>query len=130
MLGLSSSSDTSGISDWALDALLRRRAYENAQGAGDTLASIVSLVNQIEGMPVDKDVTEDVKGSLDALDNVRTLDSACHLIASTSLFLTKTDVFYPTTISYPPSPPICRSTHACLTCLLQPRYARLTLFPS
>ncbi|EJC97646.1 uncharacterized protein FOMMEDRAFT_115195 [Fomitiporia mediterranea MF3/22] len=56
------------VSDWQLDALLRRRAYENAEGSKDTLASIVSLVHQIEGMPVGKDVTEDVGGALDALD--------------------------------------------------------------
>ncbi|KAL5499115.1 GPI17 [Sanghuangporus vaninii] len=58
------------LSDWALDALLRRRAYENAEGSKDTLSSIVSLVHQIEGMPVDKDVTEDVRESLDALDKM------------------------------------------------------------
>ena len=59
------------ISDWALDALLRRRAYENAEGSKETLNSIVSLVHQIEGMPVEQDVTDDVRGALDALDKVR-----------------------------------------------------------
>ncbi|OCB84913.1 hypothetical protein A7U60_g8135 [Sanghuangporus baumii] len=58
------------LSDWALNALLRRRAYENAEGSKDTLSSIVSLVHQIEGMPVDKDVTEDVREALDALDKM------------------------------------------------------------
>lgn len=59
------------ISDWQLDALLRRRTLENAQGSKDTLNSIVNLVNQIEGMPVDKDVTDDVYESLEALDKVK-----------------------------------------------------------
>ncbi|THH11410.1 hypothetical protein EW145_g663 [Phellinidium pouzarii] len=58
------------ISDWQLDALLRRRAYENAKGSKETLDSIVSLVDQIEGMPVGKDVTDDVRGALDALDSM------------------------------------------------------------
>jgi len=58
------------ISDWQLDALLRMRTMENAQGSKDTLNSIVNLVNQIEGMPVDKDVTDDVYESLDALDKL------------------------------------------------------------
>lgn len=58
------------LSDWALDSLLRRRAYENAEGSKDTLGSIVSLVHQIEGMPVDRDVTEDVREALDSLDKV------------------------------------------------------------
>ncbi|KAH8113811.1 phosphatidylinositol-glycan biosynthesis class S protein-domain-containing protein [Phellopilus nigrolimitatus] len=58
------------LSDWQLDALLRRRAYENANGSKDTLSSIVSLVNQIEGMPVEKDVTDDVREALDALDKM------------------------------------------------------------
>ena len=58
------------ITDWQLDALLRRRAIENAQGSKDTLNSIVNLVGQIEGMPVGKDVTDDVYESLNALDKV------------------------------------------------------------
>lgn len=59
------------ISDWQLDALLRKRAQENAQGSKDTLNSIINLVNQIEGMPVDRDVTDDVYQSLNALDKVK-----------------------------------------------------------
>ncbi|KAI5116254.1 hypothetical protein M0805_009538 [Coniferiporia weirii] len=58
------------LSDWQLDSLLRQRAYENAKGSKDTLSSIVSLVSQIEGMPVGKDVTDDVRDALDALDKM------------------------------------------------------------
>ena len=63
---------SSMLSDWQIDALMRRRAYENALSTKDTLKSIVSLVDQIEGMPVDKDVTEDVDGALYYFDAVST----------------------------------------------------------
>ncbi|KAH9478672.1 GPI transamidase component PIG-S [Psilocybe cubensis] len=58
---------TSGLSDWQLDALVRRRVLENAQGSQDTLLSIVKLVDQIENMPVGEDVKGDVEDALDAL---------------------------------------------------------------
>ncbi|OCH86146.1 hypothetical protein OBBRIDRAFT_738565 [Obba rivulosa] len=56
------------LTDWQIDALLRRRAIENAQGSKDTLRSIVQLVRQIENMPVGHDVKDDVQGSLTALE--------------------------------------------------------------
>lgn len=56
--------DSGILSEWQIDALMRRRAYENAVTTKDTLKSIVNLVDQIEGMPVDKDVTEDVNDAL------------------------------------------------------------------
>ena len=68
-----------GISDWQLDALLRRRTYENALESRETLGSILRLVKQIEGMPVGKDVTDDVDEALSALESVR-LPSYFHLI--------------------------------------------------
>ncbi|TFK34450.1 phosphatidylinositol-glycan biosynthesis class S protein-domain-containing protein [Crucibulum laeve] len=58
------------ITDWQLDALLRRRALENAEGAQDTLRSIVKLVDQIENMPVGEDVKGDVQDALAALDKM------------------------------------------------------------
>ncbi|KAJ6576756.1 phosphatidylinositol-glycan biosynthesis class S protein-domain-containing protein [Mycena sp. CBHHK59/15] len=58
--------------DWQLDALLRRRALENAKGALDTLKSIVKLVDQIENMPVGQYVKGDVQDSLTALDQMYT----------------------------------------------------------
>lgn len=61
---------TLGLSDWQLDALVRRRALENAQGSQDTLLSIVNLVDQIENMPVGDDVRGDVEDALDALTKV------------------------------------------------------------
>ncbi|KAH9836162.1 phosphatidylinositol-glycan biosynthesis class S protein-domain-containing protein [Rhodofomes roseus] len=57
-----------GVTDWQLDALVRRRAAENAASAQDTLQSIVRLVAQIEDMPVGEDVKGDVQDALAALD--------------------------------------------------------------
>ncbi|KAJ7634753.1 phosphatidylinositol-glycan biosynthesis class S protein-domain-containing protein [Roridomyces roridus] len=61
---------SSALTGWQLDALLRRRASENADGARDTLESIVKLVDQIENMPVGQDVRGDVQNSLTALDKM------------------------------------------------------------
>jgi phosphatidylinositol glycan class S len=61
------------LSDWQLDALIRRRALENAQGSQDTLQSIVKLVDQIKNMPVGEDVRDDVEDALQALTNVHLL---------------------------------------------------------
>ncbi|KAF7316382.1 GPI transamidase component PIG-S [Mycena indigotica] len=63
-------SHTGILTGWQLDALLRRRAFENAAEAAETLQSIVKLVNQIENMPVGQDVRGDVQDSLDALDRI------------------------------------------------------------
>lgn len=60
-----------GVSDWQLDALIRRRAVENAVGAQETLESIIRLVAQIGDMPVGEDVKGDVVDALAALDKVR-----------------------------------------------------------
>lgn len=65
-----SSEASTFLSDWQLDALLRRRALENAAGAQDTLLSIVKLVDQIENMPVHEDVRGDIEDALVALDRV------------------------------------------------------------
>ena len=62
-----------GISDWQLDALIRRRAAENAASAQDTLQSIVRLVAQIGDMPVGEDVKGDVVDALSALEKVNTV---------------------------------------------------------
>ncbi|KAF8884920.1 phosphatidylinositol-glycan biosynthesis class S protein-domain-containing protein [Gymnopilus junonius] len=59
-----------GLSDWQLDALVRRRTFENVQGSRDTLLSIVKLVDQIENMPVGEDVRGDVDDALEALNKV------------------------------------------------------------
>ena len=55
------------LSDWQLDALLRRRIFENAQGSQDTLSSIVKLIDRIENMPVGDGVRDDVQNALYAL---------------------------------------------------------------
>jgi phosphatidylinositol glycan class S len=62
---------TTPLTAWQLDALLRARALENARNAQGTLESIVSLVAQIENMPVGRDVRGDVQGALGALEEVR-----------------------------------------------------------
>ncbi|KAG6873091.1 hypothetical protein C0995_003137 [Termitomyces sp. Mi166 len=58
------------LTQWQLDALLRYRTLSNSQGSQDTLRSIVSLVNQIENMPVGQDVRDDVQGALSALEEM------------------------------------------------------------
>ena len=66
------------LSDWQLDALIRRRALENAQGSQDTLRSIVKLVDQIENMPVGEDVRDDIEDALISLANVCLLFQSRH----------------------------------------------------
>lgn len=61
------------LTDWQIDALLRRRMLENIEKSQETLLSIVQLVGQIENMPVGKGVKGDVLGALDALDKVGVL---------------------------------------------------------
>ncbi|CAL1699248.1 unnamed protein product [Somion occarium] len=56
------------FSDWQLDALIRQRTGENVKDSQETLESIVKLVNQIQNMPVGKDVKGDVQSALDALE--------------------------------------------------------------
>ncbi|KAJ7598864.1 phosphatidylinositol-glycan biosynthesis class S protein [Mycena floridula] len=58
------------LTSWQLDSLLRRRAFENANTAKDTLLSTVNLVAQIEGMPVGESVRGDVEGALNALESM------------------------------------------------------------
>ena len=59
------------LSDWQLDALLRRRALQNVQGSHDTLHSIMKLVDQIDNMPVGQVVRDDVLDALASLHEVR-----------------------------------------------------------
>ncbi|KAK0192807.1 phosphatidylinositol-glycan biosynthesis class S protein-domain-containing protein [Armillaria mellea] len=63
------------LSDWQLDALLRRRAFENDRGAKDTLRSTVKLVDQIENMPVGQVVRDDVRDALSALEKMHSLSA-------------------------------------------------------
>ncbi|KAF7318895.1 hypothetical protein HMN09_00225300 [Mycena chlorophos] len=61
---------TSPLTEWQLDALLRRRAFENTLEATETLQSIVRLVDQIDNMPVGQDVRGDVLSALSSLDHI------------------------------------------------------------
>ncbi|KAG9221676.1 hypothetical protein CCMSSC00406_0005589 [Pleurotus cornucopiae] len=64
------------ISRWQLEALLRQRTLENTHSSQDTLLSIVTLVDQIEGMPVGWNVKDDILDALNALDKVYASSSA------------------------------------------------------
>jgi hypothetical protein len=55
----------------ALDALLRRRIAETANEAVDTLHGIIRLVHKITNLGVGKQVQDDVRDALEALDMVR-----------------------------------------------------------
>ncbi|KAF5356758.1 hypothetical protein D9756_006513 [Leucocoprinus leucothites] len=63
-------SDSSILSAWQIDAIVRSRAIENTKGTQETLTSIIKLVDQIENMPVKDDVKDDVQGALDALERI------------------------------------------------------------
>lgn len=63
--------DSQDMSDWQLDALVRRRAREAADSSKETLASIYKLVNQIENMPVGPNVRDDVQNALHEIRHVR-----------------------------------------------------------
>jgi phosphatidylinositol glycan class S len=65
----------STLTDWQLDALLRRRVRENVGKSTETLGSIVQLVDQIENMPVGAGVKGDVLDALGALDKVCSFSS-------------------------------------------------------
>jgi len=61
-------SSESTLSDWQLDALLRRRTLENVHDSTETLQSIVKLVDRIKNMPVKEDVRGDIQDALLASD--------------------------------------------------------------
>ncbi|KAJ3891189.1 phosphatidylinositol-glycan biosynthesis class S protein-domain-containing protein [Lentinula edodes] len=63
----SSLSSSKTVSSWQIDTLLRQRTHENVMRSHDTLRSTVTLVSQIDGMPVDEQVQSQVQGSLKAL---------------------------------------------------------------
>lgn len=58
------------VSDWQLDALLRRRTLETVSGTKETLGSFVKLVNRIENMPIGQSVSDDVHNALGSLNRV------------------------------------------------------------
>lgn len=64
---------TDTFTNWQLDALVRRRVWENVKGTQETLSSIVKLVDQIENMPVGQDVKGDVQNALKSLEQVSTI---------------------------------------------------------
>ncbi|CAG7849809.1 SubName: Full=Uncharacterized protein {ECO:0000313/EMBL:KIM28034.1} [Serendipita indica DSM 11827] len=59
------------LSEWQVDALLRKRTRENAEGSIQALTSIVKLVDQLENMPVGPDVRDDVLRSLEELEFIQ-----------------------------------------------------------
>ncbi|CAG7849814.1 SubName: Full=Uncharacterized protein {ECO:0000313/EMBL:CCA75868.1} [Serendipita indica DSM 11827] len=50
-----------------VDALLRKRSRENAEGSIQTLTSIAKPIDQLDNMPVGRDVRDDVLQSLEEL---------------------------------------------------------------
>lgn len=58
------------LSDWQVDALIRRRSRGNADESVQALNSIVKLVNKLENMPVGMDVKGDVLRALEELEMV------------------------------------------------------------
>ncbi|KAJ3999220.1 phosphatidylinositol-glycan biosynthesis class S protein-domain-containing protein [Lentinula boryana] len=70
-----SSSHNTSLSSWQIDTLLRQRIHENVIQSHDTLQSTVTLVSQIDGMPVDEQVQSQVQGSLSALHELFTYAS-------------------------------------------------------
>lgn len=76
----------STLTNWQLDALLRRRILENVDKSAETLGSIVQLVDQIENMPVGAGVRGDVQNALGALDKVSPYPSSVYGSEITPLF--------------------------------------------
>lgn len=120
------SSDFTPVTDWQLDALVRRRTQENAEDSRETLQSIVSLVNQIQNMPVGQDVKGDVQNALNALDEV----------SGTPSFEEKLNVRFLLLGALPYSivlnrgaPPFSQGTDVIFACFLQPGHACALIFP-
>lgn len=114
------------ITDWQLDALLRRRTLENALGSQETLLSIMNLVNQINNMPVGEDVRDDVASALSALTQV-----ICQLFYHVLFFWTTSpDVWL---IADFVTRHLClfgRVVIGGLSCFLQPWHVGIALLPS
>ena len=69
--------DSTPISLWQMDTLLRQRSLENVASTAETLDSIIKLVGQIENMPVREDVKGDIQNALDSLEQTyKSSDSA------------------------------------------------------
>ncbi|KAF9653708.1 hypothetical protein BDM02DRAFT_3135231 [Thelephora ganbajun] len=60
--------DSTPLSRWQMDSLLRQRSLENVVSTTETLHSIIKLVDQIENMPVKEDVKGDIQNALDSLE--------------------------------------------------------------
>jgi hypothetical protein len=114
------------LTDWQLDALLRRRIRENVQKSTETLRSIVQLVAQIENMPVGADVRGDVLDALSALDKVGSHYPDLYLCA---IIKPIAGICLIVQLVHTNSPLLCPSPHSCLSCLFQSRYACPTIFP-
>jgi GPI-anchor transamidase subunit S len=76
----------STLTNWQLDALLRRRILENVDKSAETLGSIVQLVDQIENMPVGAGVRGDVQNALGALDKVSPYPSCALRVTNNPIY--------------------------------------------
>ena len=81
--------DSTPLSQWQMDSLLRQKSLENVVSTTETLRSIVKLVDQIENMPVKEDVKGDIQDALDALElTYKSSDSAESALEHSSQALT------------------------------------------
>ena len=81
--------DSTPISQWQMDSLLRQRSLENVLSTTETLHSIIKLVDQIENMPVKEDVKGDIQDALDSLElTYKSSDSANSALEHSSRALT------------------------------------------
>jgi phosphatidylinositol glycan class S len=58
------------LTEWQLEALMRRRTTENVRDTKQTLGSIIRLVDSIKNMPVGDIVMNDVNNALEFLSQV------------------------------------------------------------
>ena len=81
--------DSTPISQWQTDSLLRQRSLENVASTTETLRSIIKLVDQIENMPVKEDVKGDIQNALDSLElTYKSSDSAESALENSAQALT------------------------------------------
>lgn len=122
------SSDAEEITDWQLDALIRQRALENIKESKETLQSIVSLVNQIQNMPVGQGVKGDIQNALNALDEVRTVPDTIFSPRAQAHNLHILGVHYRVIIDHQSPSSFCRSPSTVFACFLQSGYACTVVF--
>jgi len=97
------------LTEWQLDALLRRRTRENVRGSVEALSSILKLTDRIENMPIGPDVRGNFTEALVALEQVHTTASSSPSLAllhsSDALERSSSAFFHPTMVGQLYFPP-------------------------